>query len=126
MTFEELRNANVARCEDVFHQLNDWSASDWGVALTGEAGEMSEALALVVAVLGLQTVGMSGRVANAVKKFNRRDDTTMNSIDAVAKELADMIIYADLLAARLGINLENAVKLKFNEVSEKRKSFIKL
>lgn len=124
MTFDELRNANVARCEDVFHQLNDWSASDWGVALTGEAGEMSEAL--VVAVLGLQTVGMSGRVANAVKKFNRCDDTTMNGIEAIAKELADMIIYADLLAARLGINLEKAIKEKFNEVSEKRKSYIRL
>lgn len=41
-------------------------------------------------------------------------------------ELADHIIYADLLAARLGVNLEAAVVRKFNAVSTMRKSSIRL
>jgi NTP pyrophosphatase (non-canonical NTP hydrolase) len=124
LTFDEFRQKNVARCEDIFHPLNDWSASDWGVAMSGETGEMSDELAIVI--LGLHTIGKSGKVANAVKKFNRRDDATDIHLKAIENELADMIIYADLLAARLGINLEDAIRSKFNEVSEKRKSKVML
>ncbi len=40
----------------------------------------------------------------------------------IAKELADTIIYADLLAARLDINLEEALIVKFNEVSVRMNS----
>ncbi len=38
-------------------------------------------------------------------------------LTAIAEEVADTVIYADLLAARLGIALEEAVIAKFNEVS---------
>lgn len=41
---------------------------------------------------------------------------------AFADELADVIIYADLIAARLGIDLGDAVRRKFNEVSELREA----
>lgn len=44
----------------------------------------------------------------------------------IAHELADLVIYADLLAARLDIDLGEAIKFKFNEVSDKRKSTVKL
>jgi NTP pyrophosphatase (non-canonical NTP hydrolase) len=40
-------------------------------------------------------------------------------LQSVSDEIADVAIYLDLLAARLGINLEEAVVKKFNEVSEK-------
>ena len=100
LSFEELREVNVPRCEESFFPLDQWSLSDWACALAGEAGE----------------------TCNAVKKLNRGD----GNVEAVAKELADTIIYADLLAARLGINLGEAVRAKFNEVSERRNSPIRL
>ena len=70
--------------------------------------------------------GEAGEACNAVKKLRRHQDGTNTSkdpaskeecVDAIAAELADTIIYADLLAARLGIDLGDAVREKFNAVS---------
>lgn len=107
LTFARLREHNVYRCEMIFHPLNAWSVSDWAVAFAGEAGE----------------------VLNAVKKLRRHEDGTNTDKDPqtreqclqeIAWELADTIIYADLLAAHLEIDLGNAVRAKFNRVSMMR------
>ena len=104
LTFEELRRQNVSRCESVFHPLGSWSATDWACAMAGETGE----------------------ACNAVKKLRRHEDGTNTTKDPateeeciadVAVELADTVIYADLLAARLGIDLAEAVRSKFNAAS---------
>ncbi len=39
-------------------------------------------------------------------------------------ELADVMTYLDILAMQLGINLDEAVKSKFNRVSERVGSFV--
>ena len=111
--FSKLREANVRRCEEVFHKLDDWSPTDWATAMAGECGE----------------------VCNEVKKLRRLDsaDSVLDSsamreylTTLIGNELADLIIYADLLAARMGIDLSERIKFKFNEVSDKRKSTVKL
>lgn len=113
MNFKTLRKANVTRCETVFHPLNSWSITDWACAMAGEAGE----------------------TCNAVKKLRRLDDGTNTSkdpqthaehVESIAQEIADTVIYCDLLAARLGIDLGEAVKIKFNEVSVRMKSSVTL
>lgn len=113
LTFENLRQVNVARCEDVFHALEKWTPTDWACAMAGECGE----------------------ACNEVKKLRRLDDADkVKDTDIqrqelrlkIGKELADLVIYADLLAARLHIDLGDAVRQKFNEVSDKRGSEIKL
>lgn len=93
MTFTEFRIANVTRCERSFHMCNDWTPTDWACALAGEVGE----------------------ACNLVKKLRRGEAIPAQQI---AKELADVITYCDLLAKRLDIDLESAVIDKFNEVSE--------
>lgn len=100
MNFDTLRRANVQRCETAFHPLNDWSPTDWACALAGEAGE----------------------VCNAVKKLKRGDGGRTE----IANEIADTIIYADLLAAALGIDLGEAVRIKFNQVSTRVSSDIRI
>lgn len=105
LDFNDLRTVNVRRCEAVFHPLNDWSPTDWATAMAGECGE----------------------ACNLVKKLRRLDGGPNDAAVAeglellgkIEKELADLVIYADLLAARLGINLASAVIEKFNEVSAK-------
>lgn len=113
LKFRELRAANWKRCESVFHPVKDWSPTDWATAMAGECGE----------------------ACNFVKKLRRLDgaDASLDSeaqryalTEAIAKELADLVTYADLLAARLGIDLGAAVVDKFNEISERRGSDIKL
>ena len=103
LTFSKLRETNLSRTDRWNPDgLKTWSLSDWGVAMEGEAGE----------------------ACNVIKKLNRiRDGMTGNEVGedelykALADELADTIIYLDLLAARAGINLESAIIHKFNETS---------
>ncbi len=113
MKLSILRLMNVKRCEEVFHPLNDWTPTDWACAMAGEAGE----------------------VCNAVKKLRRLADgtntakdpqTESDAIKAIGAELADTIIYCDLLAARLGLDLSVEVQAKFNEVSRRMNSTVRL
>lgn len=108
LNFDDFRRANGARCLR-WHPdgITSWSQSDWAVAIAGEAGEM----------------------CNVVKKLNRLRDGLVGNhgedvshaqlIAKLGKELADVVIYCDLLAQREGLNLGELVRLKFNEVSER-------
>ena len=107
MDFSDLRGPNVRRAQR-WHQGfpngdDGWTIADWSNAMCGEAGE----------------------AANIVKKI-RRFETGISGLDEVtretleqwlAAELADVIIYADLLAAYCGIDLSEAIREKFNRVS---------
>lgn len=104
LTFEALRTANVARCEESYHPIDDWSPTDWACAMAGECGE----------------------ACNEVKKLRRAETSKIDRnmertdrINLIADELADLIIYVDLLAARLDIDLSHAVMSKFDLTSSK-------
>jgi len=101
LSFADLAQANLGRCETSYHPLDDWSPCDWMTAVTGEVGELASLL-----------------------KNRRRGDNVLDS--DLAFELADVVIYVDLLAQRLGIDLGRAVRVKFNVVSERVKSPIML
>lgn len=79
--------------------------------------------------------GEAGEACNVAKKIKRLETNTNTDKDPqtmaecqtlMAAELADVIIYADLLAAALGINLSIAIRDKFNAVSERMKSNVRL
>lgn len=101
LSFSKLRKANVARCNKDFRSLNEWSPLEWGGALAGEAGEL----------------------CNFLKKLRRGEKIRKKDI---AYELADVVTYADLTAARLDIDLGKAVREKFNLVSKRKGSRFKL
>jgi NTP pyrophosphatase (non-canonical NTP hydrolase) len=99
LDFTTLRDANVRRCNQVFHKLDAWDLPRWGNAVAGETGEL----------------------CNVIKKIDR-DGSTPELLIKLRKEAADVLIYLDLLAARARFDLGQAVKEKFNEVSMKRLS----
>ena len=86
--------------------------------------------------------GECGEACNKVKKLRRiaetpeseavhesryRDEKSYGDhVEFLAMELADLVTYADLLAARLGIDLGEAVTRKFNRVSHRVNSNLKL
>jgi NTP pyrophosphatase (non-canonical NTP hydrolase) len=116
LDFLTLRHRNVERCEASYHAIDAWSPTDWACALAGEVGE----------------------TCNLVKKLRRLDLTDSTTLELIqnpaagdlirdiADELADTVIYADLLAERLNINLGEAVRRKFNETSQKIESGVRL
>ncbi len=101
LSFDGLREANVMRCITAFHAIDDWSPTDWMTAVAGEVGE----------------------AANLIKKLRRGEDILAED---VGKELADVVIYLDLLAARMHLDLGECVKDKFNKVSDRVGSTVRL
>lgn len=104
LNFSELRKANVARLEETpkFQQCITWCSSQWLQALVGEVGEL----------------------ANEMKKRDRGDYTILQAQSKFEKEIADVQIYLDLLAHKMNINLADATRNKFNEVSARVNSNI--
>lgn len=108
-----LRIINSLRCRR-WHgpDTEPWSLADWSNAMCGEAGE----------------------AANVVKKIRRVETNTDREVylsseqanikrealvGMLADELADLVIYADLVASNAGIDLSEAIVRKFNAVSER-------
>ena len=103
LTFDQLRAANDSRTP-VFknrkgEQTNStgWIPAQWLQAMVGEVGEY----------------------ANFRKKFEHGDITHEQFIIEATKELADVQVYLDKLASCLGIDLGEATRAKFNEVSKR-------
>lgn len=101
---DKLRAVSVARAARWHDSAEPWSGADWSNAMCGEAGE----------------------AANVVKKLRRAETgiqqpgpPTAELLAALGKELADVVIYVDLLAEFYGIDLSAAIVQKFNEVSER-------
>jgi NTP pyrophosphatase (non-canonical NTP hydrolase) len=114
LLFSALRGANTARLPQFKNALgqpahlrpdgSDWSPAQWLQAVVGEMGEY----------------------ANMRKKFERGDITEAQFMEAARKELADVVTYLDLLAFQLNIDLGDAVIQKFNEVSIRVGSTVRL
>lgn len=112
ITFQELQVANRIRCEESFHSIDDWSPWEWTNAMAGEVGEC----------------------CNITKKMRRVPPANMyppqpgwmDLEDMLKKEIADVVCYADLLATRMGWDLADLVQAKFNEVSVRVGSEVKL
>ena len=114
LTFDALRGANRARMPQFrnsfglpVHNKEDGSdcvPAQWLQALVGEIGEY----------------------ANLRKKFERGDLPEKLFRTLAAKELADVQDYLDILAMHLNIDLGQATMDKFNEVSERIGSNVRL
>ena len=114
LTFDELRAANVRRLPQFKNRKgepahsapdgSDWKLSAWCNAVLGELGEL----------------------ANLIKKIERGDMTLAEAYADVSDELADTQTYLDILAFRCGVNLGNATASKFNRVSDRVGSDVKL
>lgn len=100
---------NRKRCEESFHSIDAWSAPEWGCALAGEVGEL----------------------CNILKKIHRGDYDALGIEikekikEDCKKEIGDIFAYLNLISIKLGINMEDAVIDKFNEVSDRVGSNIK-
>lgn len=110
LTFQQLREANVERCETVYHPVNEWTPSDWATAMAGECGEACNI------VKKLRRI--TNRAWSVASKENV--ETYIRLRKELASEIADLIIYTDLLAYVFGIELDETIIRKFNQVSRQK------
>lgn len=111
LSFENLHKTNVARCSTAFQEdVKDWTLGDWGNALAGETGEACNLIKKTRRVLQIGSMDINDAV---VKR-------------AIGHELADVVIYVDLISEEIGVNLAEMIIEKFNLVSEKRNTTIRL
>lgn len=97
---DKLREANLSR-QDKWENAGDkLDLSYLGNALAGECGEACN----IIKKLERERLGLRGSRAY---------------VQDLAEELADIIIYLDLIAAKININLSEAVVQKFNKTSDK-------
>lgn len=116
--FDELREANLRRAVEWNPSGKDLGGPFAACELAGEVGEAVEAMG---AALGLALA--TGAICNATKKAERARAGIAGGVDArvdLGRELADVVICADLVAMRLGIDLGAAVVEKFNLTSRER------
>lgn len=112
LTFRDLLVANFERCKR-WHKggIFDWSPSDWALATVGELGEACNAIKKLKRI--------DDEIANISEHADRQLSTRQEALAAIGEELADTAIYLDLLAQRLGVDLEDHIVRKFNKVSER-------
>lgn len=83
---------------------SDWSLGEWCNAVLGELGE----------------------AANIIKKIQRGDVTLDDARTELADEFCDVLTYLDILAYRAGVDLSAATLSKWNRVSERVGSTVRL
>jgi NTP pyrophosphatase (non-canonical NTP hydrolase) len=100
ISLREFRELNSMRAKD-FPSKCEMGTDFYAIALAGEVGEL----------------------CNFLKKQSRDG---VDHYKAIGEEIADIFTYLDLLAESLNIDIELALRYKFNKVSDKIGSNIKL
>lgn len=106
LTFNVLRQANEFRLKTAKYKKceDSWTTAHWLQALVGELGEL----------------------ANIMKKVDRGDFVFDKVKTDIENELADVQTYLDILAFKMGIDLGEVTIRKFNEVSNRIGSMVKI
>jgi NTP pyrophosphatase (non-canonical NTP hydrolase) len=97
LSFNVLRKKNKER-QKSYKIAEDWSLTNWARVAMGE-------------------------LCNKIKKLRRGENISTKEI---ADEIADTVTYLDLLADKLNISLPEAIISKFNKVSDRVNSNVKL
>ncbi len=123
-----LAAANVERCPDFkAGGLMDWSPAERGNELAGETGELCNELKKLLRFDRQHGIECKEPGRSTAHHFGARVVADRYAILHRARnELGDVIICASLIAAQLGIDLEDATREKFNATSDKIGSTIKL
>ncbi len=109
LTFSHVSRTNLERAL-VWHKggLEEWTVSDWGCAMGGEAGEVLDAIKKL------------RRIEEHVPSENVKQPPDREAaVKAIAQEIGDTFVYLDLLAQRLGLSIEDCIRNTFNRISDR-------
>lgn len=116
LTFEQFSTMNMKRHLEWPRKggegkppQHEWTASDWGVAVAEEAGEVCGAIKRLNRM-------RTGHVINGKPGDVK---TPEDARVKLLKEIGDVTTYLDLLAQDQGSSLEECLRLAYNGVSER-------
>lgn len=127
MKVNELFELNLQRCNRWHTKggIAEWSALEWAGAMCGEAGEAANVAKKVLRLEHHIASINQDHMEDAVSELHGATTERRHFIDmadanrAVAKEVADTIIYGLLLMARVGVtDPESVIREVFNRKSE--------
>lgn len=97
-----------------------WTLADWSNAMCGEAGEAANVVKKLRRIeSGLwESQRYTGDGSGSMLVTLGVTDAGRELLTMLGDELADLVLYADLLAQKAGLNLGDCVRAKFNRVSE--------
>jgi NTP pyrophosphatase (non-canonical NTP hydrolase) len=127
LDLNDLATTNAERCKRWHPETSEpWSLADWSNAMTGEAGEAANMVKKLRRIETRTDTGPWTHVVHSTGRVVAHDRDTQARILAkgIGLELADVVIYADLLAQELtrkygGYDLSNLIVTKFNAVSHR-------
>jgi len=114
--YDNLRDANLAR-QEVWAGGDAIDLSFRGLELAGEVGELLNKVKKLIRFYK----GIQGNKPSTVAA-----DIELDLKKAIAEELGDVVICADLLAMDMDIDLRSALVAKFNATSAKHNMRVKL
>ncbi len=118
LSFDELARTNKERCEAAFHRVDEWKPWEWSNAMAGEVGEACNLT---------KKMNRIWPANQFIQNWNKPEDQRIEELaERVAEEVADTVIYADLLLTSMGRSLGEEVQRKFNSKSDEIGSQIKL
>jgi NTP pyrophosphatase (non-canonical NTP hydrolase) len=110
LTFQNFSHYNRKRCIESFKEdPAEYPMEYWALGLAGEAGEVAQEVK---------------RLKDAVRIGD--EPARQKALENLKKEIGDVLPYLDMLAQCLGYPLEYLTAKKFNEVSDRRGSDIKI
>lgn len=108
LTFKEFSEANARRAPGFVNRKGETFAPFTPLETCGAAA------------------GELGELANLVKKVRRGDQTLDEARQKIADEVGDVVTYLTILCNKLDIDIGEACRSKFNEVSDRIGSDIKI
>jgi NTP pyrophosphatase (non-canonical NTP hydrolase) len=110
LSFKNFAFFNRKRCIESFGEDPlEYPMEYWALGLAGEAGEVAQEVK---------------RLKDAVR--NGDEEARRKAFENLCKEIGDVLPYLDMLAQCTGYPLEYLTAKKFNEVSDRRGSDVKI
>lgn len=109
MDVNTIRDMSLKRAKR-WHGEDDWNLLEWAGAMCGEAGETANAAKKL------------RRIEQGIPSINKEPGRSLVDLiparEKVAHEAADTILYAVLVIAKSGVDLESILREVFNAKSE--------
>jgi NTP pyrophosphatase (non-canonical NTP hydrolase) len=110
LTFENFSFYNRKRCIESFGEDPlEYPIEMWALGLAGEAGELAQEVK---------------RLKDAARRGD--EEARQKALKNLLSEIGDVLPYLDMIAQCTGYSLEHLTIKKFNEVSDRRASEVKI